>query len=38
MIKFIKQEWMWIDDLLKLYFWIIGVPYLLQWLAVDLLS
>lgn len=38
MINRLLQEWHWIEDLLAFYFWIIGVPYLMQWLAVDLLS
>lgn len=34
----IIREWYFFEDLLKFYFWVVGVPYILQWLAVDLLS
>ena len=34
----IKYELHWIDDLLKLYFCLVGIPYLLQYLTVELLS
>jgi len=34
----IKYELHWIDDLLKLYFILVGIPYLLQYLTVELLS
>jgi len=38
MWKFIKQELIALDDLLKVYFWVIGIPWLLQYFTVELLS
>lgn len=37
-IKFIVRELAIADDFLKIYFWVVGIPYLLQYLTVNLLS
>lgn len=28
----------WIDDLLKIYFWLVGLPYLLSYFTVELIK
>ena len=38
MWKFIKQELIALDDLLKIYFYVVGIPWLLHHFTVGLLS
>jgi hypothetical protein len=37
-IKFIIRELAIADDFLKIYFWLVGIPYLIQYLTVNLMS
>ena len=33
----VVHEWFWISDLLSFWFWVGGVPYLLQYAVVEVM-